>query len=162
MKKTLLLLLLLSLPVQAETILIKRSGGRKSKAILNKKFVFMQAGQEEAFTRSEEEQTSPSQGTVKHSSSKNINTLSKKLVRTQVSKPKATRTKVTKAASSTQGNPNGSSGSSSNAGLTASKPVQQDIYDEGNWGDYAEYETVEFDESLNVNAVILSGAEGSL
>lgn len=158
MKKILLVLIILCLPVNAETIVIKRGGGRRSKAILDKKFVFMQAGQEEAFTRSEESSSSSSSKPVQHQSSKSINTLSKQLKKTPARKaaPVKTAAPVTRTASHSKGNPNGHSGRGQGGGTVASKPVQQDIYNEDNWGDYAEYETVEMDESLNVNAKILN------
>ena len=157
MKKTLLLLILLTLPVQAETILIKRSGVRKSKAILDKKFVFMQSGQEEeAFSRAQTSSSRVNQPRIKEKSSENISSLNNRLIKikepvapvilSKVKVPRSNKILTKIPSSSTVG---------SSTGKT-SKPVQVNVYDEGNWNDYAEYETVEMDESLNVNAKIVN------
>jgi hypothetical protein len=131
----------------AETIIIQSPNNKKrSKAILDKNFLFMKSNPEEAFTReatsSNQPNTNLHQSKPHASSSRlaNINSSLSQIKRVQVSSPPI---------------------ASQKPGATKQGPVQKqdrkldiNIFDENNWDDYVDYKEIELEESLGVKAVI--------
>jgi hypothetical protein len=147
MLKILFMILLSFNGAIAETIVIQSPSAKKrSKAILDKNFLFMKSNSEEAFTRetSSSNQSNANLHQAKpHASSSslaNINSSLSQIKKVQVtSLPKKSQMPV----------------------ATMQAPAQKsehkpniNIFDENNWDDYVDYEEIELEESLGVKAVI--------
>lgn len=147
MLKLFLVLLLCFNSVIAETIIIKSPNAKKrSKAILDKNFLFMKADTEEAFTREVSDSTPHTSNRPPVESSSNLGNINSSLNQTRkkntnIGKPIITTYKPT----------------STNNKISSQTPqvkTQVNIYDENNWQEYADYEEIEIEESLGVKAII--------
>ena len=147
MLKIFFLLILITAPAQSETIIIKSpSAKKKSKAILDKNFLFMKTGNEEAFTRGHSVPNSQAQHNPESKSSSNLSHINSSLNQTQKKHTNIRKQVTAPKPESKSMNPNSSS--------TAQTKTQVNIYDEDNWQEYTDYEEIEMEESLGVKAII--------